>query len=170
MNKALYFTTVMLALVSFTGCIIPGARKERAEIELQRNDSLFAIDEGDFRFRMVLPKDLMIVHTPKITLHKDKNRLEISCGPSFNLEAEVCEPGVREMPTQMGVFSYNVLDDEDNSFVFSRHLPDGRIFDYGLTQYISMNESCYKFHSDDEGEYTLQDVLKMKTALASVKM
>jgi len=31
-----------------SSCIIPSVRNERKEMDLQRNDSLFVIDEGDF--------------------------------------------------------------------------------------------------------------------------
>jgi hypothetical protein len=170
MNKALPISAVILALIVFTGCIIPGTRRERAEIELQRNDSIFVVDDGDFRFRISLPKDLMITHTPEITLHEHENRIEISCGPSFHITGEISDTHAKQLPDQVGAFHYNEIDNEDNSCLFARNLPNGEVFDYGVLQHIDFNHTYYTFYSDDQGEYTLQDVLKMRTALASIKM
>jgi hypothetical protein len=170
MYKTPYFSAIVLVALVFTGCIIPGARRERAEIELQRNDSIFFIDEGDFKFQIVLPKDLMINHTPEILLKQDKNRLVISCGPTFQLIAEIRDSQGSIQPTQTGVFHCSILDNEDNSCVYARLLPDGQVFDYGLIQQTNTNETDYIFYTDELGEYTLQDVLKMRTALASIKM
>lgn len=170
MYKTPYFSAIFLVALVFTGCIIPGARRERAEIELQRNDSIFFIDEGDFKFQIVLPKDLMINHTPEILLQQDKNRLVISCGPTFKLITEISDSQGSLQPTQTGIFNFTILDNEDNSCVYSRNFPNGQVFDYGLIQQTNTNETEYIFYTDELGEYTLQDVLKMRTALASIKM
>jgi len=170
MFKAPYLVTLTLALIAFTGCIVPGARLEKAEIELQRNDSLFVIDEGDFRFRIVLPKDLMIAHEPTIQHNEMEKTVSIICGPSFHIIAELSNTGNFAPPTQEGIFQLDIIDSEDYSVVFKRLLPNGNIHDYGLIQETEMNGVRYVFQSDSFGEYSLDDVLRMKSALASVKI
>lgn len=170
MFKTTSFVTLTLALIAFTGCIIPGTRLERAEIELQRNDSLFAVEEGDFRFRIVLPKDLMISHNPSIQFNEKENKLDIICGPSFHLTAEACTSDQFLTPEQDGIFQIEIIDNEDQSIVFKRLLPNGETHDFGLIQQTEMNGLHYTFQSDSFGEYSLDDVLRMKSALASVKI
>ena len=165
-----YFSIAVITLLVLSGCIIPGARKERAEIELQRNDSLFVIDEGDFHFRMVLPKDIMINSEPIIELANHGHSLHISCGPTFHLVAEMIDNKATRTPLGSGIFHYEIIDSEDQSYVFKRVLPDGTAYDYGLIQYSSIDDSEYAFSSATEGEFTLNDVLRMKGALASIKM
>jgi hypothetical protein len=165
-----YFSITVIALIVFTGCIIPGARKERAEIELQRNDSLFVIDEGDFHFRIVLPKDIMINSEPIIKMAGNGQSLHITCGSTFHVVAEITDIKTTKLPIGEGIFHYDIIDNEDQSFVFKRILPDGNSYDYGLIQYSSIGENDYAFSSSTEGEFSLNDVLRMKGALASVKM
>ena len=165
-----YLSIAAIAFIAFTGCIIPGARREREEIELQRNDSLFVIDEGDFHFRIVLPKDIMINSEPIIELASNGQSLHITCGSTFHLVAEMIDTQATRTPLGSGIFHYDIIDNEDQSFVFKRILPDGNSYDYGLIQYSSIGENDYAFHSSTEGEFSLNDVLRMKGALASVKM
>lgn len=170
MHKAHLSIVLVSLLMMLAGCIIPGARKEKAELELQRNDSLFFVDEADFHFRIALPKDLMINHSPQISLDDEKNNLEIACGPNFKLMVEIHDTFTTTLAESDGIFTHLVIDNEDNSCLYSRNLPDGRTFDFGLIQQIRIQDKFYTFSSAKEGEYTLQDVLKMRSALASVKM
>jgi hypothetical protein len=170
MFKTPFSLFIVVTLILLTGCIIPGARKEKAEIELQRNDSIFYIDEADFKFRIALPKDLMINHAPQISLDDAKKTLEISCGPSFKLLVEINDQLINPEGKDDGVFTRVIVDHEDNSYLYTRNLPDGRTFDFGLIQQINIQDTFYTFCSAEEGDYTLQDVLKMRSALASVKL
>ena len=165
-----FLFAIILSLGFVTGCIIPGARREKAEIELQRNDSLFVIDEGEFNFRIVLPKDLMISHVPVFHHNPSENTLSMTCGPSFHLIAEVSDPTMGPLPAQDGIFRLEVIDNEDQSTVYKRVLPDGVVYDYGLVQHTEINGVHYLFHTDSNAEYTLQDALRMKSALASIKI
>jgi hypothetical protein len=165
-----YFSIAVITLLVHSGCIIPGAQKERAEIELQRNDSLFVIDESDFHFRIALPKDIMINSEPIIELSEKGQSLHIICGVSFHIVAEYTDMKTTKLPAGEGIFHYDIIDNEDQSFVFKRMLPDGRLYDYGLVQFSSIGENDYVFSSFTEGEFVLNDVLRMKSALASVKL
>jgi len=170
MNKTLLFSVIITGLIVFTGCIIPGVRRERSEIELPRNDSLFVIEEGDFHFRLVLPKDLMIVHEPVITLLETENKLSITCGPSFQIFACLSEHDLIKSQERNGILNYNILDNEDQCVVYSRLLPDGTIYDYGMQQQTALNGQNYYFETDLNGEFSMDDVLRMKLALASIKI
>jgi hypothetical protein len=170
MFKTPYYSIVLLALITLVGCIIPGARRERAELELQKNDSLFVVDEGDFHFRIVLPKDLMINHEPRIHYVDNENKLIITCGPFFNLFATVAEINTPLLTSSDSVFQHIVMDNEDQSLVFKRTLPDGQVYDFGMIQHTEINGTHYRFQTDANGEFSLEDVLKMKSALASLKI
>jgi hypothetical protein len=165
-----YFTAALFANILLIGCIIPGARIERAEILLQQNDSLLLVDEGDFLFQMVLPKDGFIMNEPKFHLDNTGSVLHIVFGPSFHLTATIVEPEQIDLPLNEGVFYHEIMDTEDNATVYKRKLPDGSYYDYGLTQLTRINDTYYLFRSASEGEFTFDDVLRMKSALASVKM
>jgi len=156
-----------------SSCIIPSVRNERKEMDLQRNDSLFVIDEGDFHFQLVLPKDLMISNEPDIQISNDQTKLHIACGKDFQLVVTI--PSAPEQANsfgsgQDGVFTHKIIDCEDESCVYKRMLPDGSPFDYGLYQLTTIGKTTYVFQSAPEGEFDLSSVMRMKLALASVKI
>jgi len=74
------------------------------------------------------------------------------------------------LPSQQGIFHYEIIDEEFDSSVYKRILPDGKTYDYGIFQLTSVGKTQYIFQSDVEGEYDLQDALRMQSALASVRM
>jgi len=160
---------ITLCSILFTGCVIPGVRQERASIELQSNDSLFVVDQGDFHFRIILPKDLMIANEPSLTLSNEDSQLHITCGADFHLIAQRETDKHNALPNKDGIFHYEILDEEFDSSVFKRLLPDGKTYDYGIFQCTSVGNTNYLFQSDAEGEYDLQDALRMQSALASIR-
>jgi len=170
MNKTFHCILILSTLSFITGCIIPGARRERAEIELQRNDSLFVVEEGDFHFRIVLPKDLMIAHRPSFRHNPSENTLTISCGPTFDIIAEVSNMPIALPPAQDGIFQIEVIDNEDQSVIYKRILPDGVVYDYGLIQQTEIDGMKYRFHTDTDAQYSLNEALRMKSALESIKI
>ena len=170
MFKAPFITAISITILLLTGCIVPGARRERAEIELQRNDSLFVVDEGDFHFQIVLPKNLLIVHEATITLAKNEESLVITCGPQFRLVASIIDATSPSTPNHDGILKHITLDDEMNSSIYKRVLPDGNIHDYGLKQTTSIANTTYRFQTPADGEFALSDALRMLTALATVKL
>lgn len=168
-RKLLSLFVVLTTLLS--ACVIPGARRERAAIELQANDSLFLVDEGDFQFRIVMPKDIMIANTPIIEPGKN-NTLHIRCGNDFNIVATLGASDLSDvMSAQKNdhLFQYQVLDNEDQSVVFKRVLPDGKTYDYRLMQSFQIGEKAYTFRTAPDSEFDLPAVLRMKSALASVQ-
>lgn len=162
-------TLITLCSILLAGYVIPGARKERAALELQSNDSLFVVDQGNFHFRIILPKDLMIANEPAVTLSNDESKLHITCGSDFHLIAQHKADKHNALPRKDGIFQYEILDEEFDSSVFKRVLPDGEIYDYGIIQYTLVGNTHYLFQSDSEGEYDLQDALRMQSALASIR-
>ena len=170
-NAGLFFA--LLGFVVCASCIIPDARRERAEIELQRNDSLIVVEEGDFRFTIILPKDLIITNQPSIELSADGNALSIQCGSEFQLVVSI-EPSEKmaanDEPIFEGILRCQSLDNEDNCKVYKRILPDSRVYDYGIRQFATIDGHTYAFKSATEGEFNLDAVLRMKLALASLKM
>ena len=161
---------VTLCSIILAACVVPGARQERAALELQKNDSLFVINKGDFQFRIILPKDLMIANEPAVLLSDDESELHITCGSDFHLIAHRNSQQQKSLPTQEGIFHYEIIDQEFDSSVYKRILPDGKTYDYGIFQLTSVGKTQYIFQSDVEGEYDLQDALRMQSALASVRM
>ncbi|MFM7232945.1 MAG: hypothetical protein ACKOZM_00045 [Flavobacteriales bacterium] len=173
MSRNHIFLATLLGITTFTSCIIPGARRERTELELQRNDSLMLIDLGNFQFRMVMPKDLMITHEPSVHLSADEATLTISCGSDFQVLVSRPDNPTKAMAVaneQQGVFTHRLLDCEDESCVYKRILPDGQPFDYGLYQITTVGETTYVFQSSPDGEFNLNAAMHMKLALASVKI
>lgn len=171
MLKTLVFP-ITLAMLLLTACIIPGARKERAELELQANDSLFLIEEGPFHFRMVFPKDLLINNEPAFSLSENGEELSIRCGSNFSLSVRQGQnylDMLQKFREHDLLFNYQVLDNEDGSIVYSRIFPEGKTFDYRLIQSLKIGNQNYTFFTAPEQEFNLNDVLRMKSALASVQ-
>ena len=166
-NRILLISLSVITLLA--GCIVPGARREREEIALQKNDSLFVVDEGDYHFRIALPKDLLISNQPRITLDAHNHCLRISCGREFHLLVTAAEMTHTAAPTD-GIFTHRIMDNEDNSCIYKRVLPDGSTYDFGLHQQAVIGDTQYAFQSAPEGEFSLQDILRMKMALASIKL
>jgi hypothetical protein len=171
MRKTPYLLLLLL-VASLSACIIPGARTERAALKLQANDSLFHVNQGDFDFRMVLPKDIMIGHQPTFELCSGGEQLNIRCGNDFNIIARKNRTSVNDLEIAQSndrLFDYRVLDDEDASIVFSRVLPDGRTYDYRLIQYLKVGNQNYTFQTAHDAEFDLPQVMRMRSALASVQ-
>lgn len=167
------FALAILGISFLSSCIIPGTRRERAEMELERNDSLLVIDEGDFRFRMALPKDLMIANEPRIHNTSDGTTLYIECGSNFQVRVTLPSNPVSAQKfgsEQEGIFNHQLIDCENESCIFKRILPDGVSFDYGLYQITTVGETTYVFQSAPTGEFDLNSVMRMKLALDSVKI
>jgi hypothetical protein len=114
---------ITLCSILLTGCVIPGARKERAALELQSNDSLFVVDQGEFHFRIILPKDLMIANEPAVTLSNDDSKLHITCGSDFHLIAQRKADKHNELPRKEGIFQYEILMGKPTTTVSSSALP-----------------------------------------------
>lgn len=170
-NAGMFFT--LLGFVVLASCIIPNARRERVELELQRNDSLIVVEEGNFRFKMILPKDLITTNEPSIKLLDDATALSIQCGSDFHLVVSI-EPSAEmqaiDAPIFEGILRCQPVDNEDNSVVYKRILPDSRVYDYGIRQITTIDGHTYAFKSATESEFNLDAVLRMKLALASLKM
>jgi hypothetical protein len=171
MRKTPYILLLLL-VASLSACIIPGARQARAELKLQANDSLFHIKQGAFDFRIIMPKDIMIANAPVFELIKGGEQLAIRCGNDFNIVVRKRQDNQNEFSVDQRndcLFNYRVLDDEDGSVVFSRVLPDGRIYDYRLIQFLPVGNLGYTFETAADAEFDLQQILRMRTALASVQ-
>jgi len=166
----------LLSLFAFlstllSACVIPGARREHAAIELQANDSLFTVNQGDFQFRIVMPKDIMIANRPSIELGKN-NELHIRCGNDFNIVAVIGSNALSDVMSDQKIdqlFQYQVLDNEDHAIVIKRVLPNGNTYDYRLMQSFQIGEKAYTFHTAPDSVFDLPAVLRMKSALASVQ-
>ena len=171
MRKTPYILLLLL-VASLSACIIPGARSERAELKLQANDSLFHVHQGDFDFRIVMPKDIMISQQPTFELCAGGEQLTIRCGNDFNIIARKNQTPVNDLEIEQNndrLFDYRILDDEDASIVFSRVLPDGSIYDYRLIQYLNVGDQHYTFQTAHDADFDLPQVLRMRSALASVQ-
>ena len=171
MRKTPYILLLLL-VASLSACIIPGARQARAELKLQANDSLFHIKQGAFDFRIIMPKDLMITNEPEFILGQNGEQLTIRCGHDFNITVRKQQTSTIDLAAEQSkdqLFTYQVLDKEDVSVVFSRQLPDGRIYDYRLIQYLEFGEDAFAFETARDTAFDLQQVLRMRSALASVQ-
>jgi hypothetical protein len=118
----------------------------------------------------VLPKDLMIAHRPSFRHNPSENTLTISCGPTFDIIAEVSNMPIALPPAQDGIFQIEVIDNEDQSVIYKRILPDGVVYDYGLIQQTEIDGMKYRFHTDTDAQYSLNEALRMKSALESIKI
>ena len=128
--------------------------------------SLLTIEEGSFHFQIALPKDVMIQHAPAVDLCNGGEQLHITCGPDFSLFVS----HNRNETNDQGIFEYQVLDNEDQSCVYKRILPDGSHYDYGLNHQVMHEGKLYVFQSDPTGEFDLTAALRMKLAAESVKL
>jgi hypothetical protein len=111
----------------------------------------------------------MIANEPSLTLSNEDSQLHITCGEDFHLIAQRKTDKHNALPNKDGIFHYEILDEEFDSSVFKRVLPDGKTYDYGIFRCTSVGNTNYLFQSDAEGEYDLQDALRMQSALASIR-
>jgi len=170
MFKNLLPVFVAMVIVFIAGAT-RGIPREPLTIELQANDSLFIVHEGEFQFSIVMPKDLLIANHTIIEMGSN-NELNIRCGSDFNIVAELELPnhsGVLTCPKNDHLFNYQVLDNEDQSIVFKRVLHTGSTHDYRLVQSLHNGNRAFTFQSSNDTEFNLSAVLRMKSALASVR-
>jgi hypothetical protein len=144
---------------------------ETQKIQCSPNDSIVVINEGIYHFAITLPKDLMINHAPRIEHQSATGELHIKIGEDFWLVASESQQNLDAIKSELGedqLFSFKIVEEDQSTMVFQRFLPDGTEYDYSMRGMTQVGDKQYIFKASDEGEFTKEEVTKMKNSVASV--
>jgi len=142
------------------------------KIQLSENDSLFEVNDGGYKFSIVLPKDLMINATPDIVLNGATGELHITVGEQFWIVATQEKGDLNNFKSALAddmLFKHEVVEENSQSLLFKRVLPDGTEYDYSYKSCSDISGTPYVFRTSEEGEFTKDNVTRMKQAINTVR-
>lgn len=141
------------------------------KIQLAENDSIFNVNESGFKFSIVLPKDLMINESPQIKMNTATGELHITLGEKFWIVASQEKGDVNKFKADMEddmLFKHEIVEENTQSLMYKRVLPDGTEYDYSYKSCNDVSGIPYIFRTSEEGEFTKENVTRMKTAIGTV--
>ncbi len=171
MKKVALFTAVIGAVISFQACQNAECSKETKSLMLQPNDSLFHINESGYSFNIILPKDLMIENEPVIGVNSSTGELNIQLGNQFWIVASLEKADMTKVKAELGedmLFGCKVMEENPNSLLFQRILPDGTEYDYSYRYAGEIGGKSYFFKTCEEGEFSMENVGRMKQAISTI--
>lgn len=148
------------------------ATTSNAAVTLNQNDSLFMINQGGYSFEIIMPKDIMIANAPSIQLNNATGDLHIQCGEQFWIIASMEKTDLAKIKSTLGedmLFTSKIIEETNNSLLYQRNLPDGAAYDYNFRSICELGEKSYTFRTCEEGEFSLENVNRMKSVIASVR-
>jgi hypothetical protein len=149
-----------------------GSKESTAEVVLQPNDSIFHVNDGGYNFSIILPKDLMIASSPNITVNSATGELHIQVGDQFWIVAsqeKMDMSTIRTAMTQDMLFTTRIVEESNSAILYQRILPDGTEYDYSYRNVCEVGGKPYTFKTCEEGEFSMDNVTRMKTAICSVR-
>jgi hypothetical protein len=144
----------------------------KPEPTLQPNDSIFHVNDGGYNFSIVLPKDLMIMDSPKISVNGATGELHIQVGDQFWIVASQEQTSMQTIKSAMQedmLFTSRIVEETGNGVLYQRILPDGSEYDYSYRNFCEVGGKPYVFKTCEEGEFSMESVSRMKQAIASVR-
>lgn len=174
MKKILFITLAAGSMLMFQSCQNDQAESGTAveKIQLSENDSIFKVNEGGYKFSIVLPKDLMINSSPSIALNGATGELHITIGEHFWIVATQEKGDVNTFKTEMAndmLFKHEVVEENTQSVLYKRVLPDGTEYDYSYKSCSDIAGTPFVFKTSEEGEFTKDHVNRMKQAIGTVR-
>lgn len=176
MKKIALFILAASSVVCFNACqsntTAPVNAESTAKINTSPNDSIFTVNEGGYHFTIALPKDLMINNAPRIEHQSSSGELHIKIGDDFWLVAAEGKANLETIKSELGedmLFTFKVVEEDKNTLVYQRFLPDGTEYDYSFRSLSQVGSNYYVFKACDEGEFTKEEVTKMKHSVGSVQ-
>jgi len=169
MKKILLFAASCALIVALDSCNNGNqTTKETSSVTLQPNDSLFAVSNGGYNFQIILPKDLMIMNTPRIDMNSATGELHIHLGDQFWIVASQEKTDMTAIKSAIQedmLFTSRVVEETNNSILVERILPDGTTYDRSVND---IGGKPYIFKTSEEGEFSIESVNRMKYAISSV--
>lgn len=172
MKKFTLFFSVFTFMMLVHSCEMNNTNTNKAsELVLQPNDSLFAINDGGYNFKIILPKDLMISNTPRISVNGATGELNIRLGEEFWIVAVQEKTDITTIKNVINedmLFTSHVIEETNNSLLVQRNLPDGTTYDYNFHSFGDVGGKPYLFKTSAEGEFSMESISRMKQAISSI--
>ncbi|MFN0033107.1 MAG: hypothetical protein ACKVOR_13185 [Flavobacteriales bacterium] len=159
------------AAIVITSCQNSPQHDAAKGIALMPNDSLFHISEGGYDFNIILPKDMMIENSPSISVNSATGELNIQLGNQFWIVASQEKGDMKTVKAELNedmLFMSRIIEESNNSLLYQRVLPDGSAYDYSYKCSNEVSGKPYFFRTCEEGEFTMENVGRMKVAISSV--
>lgn len=174
MKKTVFVVCAFLSIIFIQSCDTaqPEAEKAVEAILADPSDSLFVIKEGGYDFAFFLPKDLMIENDADIEFNGATGDLNVRIGENFwivaSLEGKTLA-GMKEEISNDMLFDNRIIEETENSVLYQRMLPDGKTYDYNFRSFAEVGGKAYFFRTSEAGEYSIESVDLMKSAIESVR-
>lgn len=173
MKKLILMAAVASTMLLIQSCnTTPTAHEKAAEIVMQPNDSIFSVNDGGYNFSIILPKDMMIESSPNITVNSATGELHIQVGDKFWIVATQEKTDMTTIKTSINedmLFTNRIVEENPNSILYQRILPDGTEYDYSYRNFCDLGGKTYVFKTCEEGEFSMDNVSRMKQAICSVR-
>lgn len=142
------------------------------KIQLSENDSIFQVNEGGYKFSIILPKDLMINESPSIAMNGATGELHITLGDQFWIVATQEKGDINNFKSALAddmLFKHEVVEENAQSLLYKRVLPDGTEYDYSFKSCNEISGTPYVFRTSEEGEFTKDNVTRMRQAIGTIR-
>ena len=173
MKRIIALSSVAAMLITVQSCNVNTAGQEqKASVEMNPNDSLFQVNDGGYSFAIILPKDLMINHSPNIKVNTATGELHIQVGEQFWIVASQEKSDISVIKSIMNddmLFTNRIVEENTTSIMYQRILPDGSEYDYSYCNFSEVGGKQYVFKTCEEGEFSMDSVTRMKEAICSVR-
>jgi hypothetical protein len=114
----------------------------------------------------------MINDAPRIEHQTSSGELHIKIGEDFWLvavEGQSNLDGIKSELSEDMLFTFKVVEEDKASLVYQRFLPDGTEYDYSFRGTSEVAGKHYIFKACDEGEFTKDEITKMRHSVGSVQ-
>ncbi len=135
------------------------------------NDSIFEITEFGYELQISLPRELVLYNEVQADLNSSLGLMELSLGKNFQLQISQESADLELFKEDLlndQLFSYQITQEGDSALLYLAILPDGREFYYNYACLKTISQKPYLIRTDPSGEYTLQSIKRMKTAINSL--
>jgi hypothetical protein len=171
-------TQSCFVLISIAVCLcLAGCQPAKHEglpdvgITRSEKDSMIMVNQGGFEFSILLPRDLLSAHKAEINYNETTGLLEVGIGPGFmfTISREAADLVSLRKELSEELFYKNQITQEDGrSLLYQRALPDGKAYFYQYITNLEIGANPFHARTISEGEFTLDQVEKIKAAIQTI--
>ena len=169
--KNLYILFIAFVIGAFA-CTDPTKLDNELEAKSSATDSLFIVEKGPFQFAIRLPKDLLRDNLPMLIYKESTGKLVVSIGEGFLFEISQEIRDISELKKALetdAVLKSTFTDHSEDDLLYQVFLMDGSPVSWHYQCMIRSTEMPYFATTDQTKVFNLDQVKKMKQAIASIK-
>ncbi len=168
-NLNILFITVAIGVFA---CTNNTKLDNELEATSSATDSLFIVEKGPFHFAIRLPKDLLKDNLPMLIYKESTGKLMVSIGEGFLFEIS---QEIKDLATlkksleEDVVLKSTITEHSDDELLYQVFLMDGSPVSWHYQCMIRKTVMPYFASTDQTKVFNLDQVKKMRLAIASIK-